>query len=185
MVIVGSTRPERVGLRVAEWFGERVTEDGRFELDLVDLEVLALPFLDEPEHPRFRRYTKPHTIAWSERVGAADAVVFVTPEYNHSFPAPLKNAIDFLSVEWGYKAAGFVSYGGVAAGTRAVQSLKPVVSALRMMPVTAAVAIPWIGQRFEDGRFQPDQPIEDSVGLMLREIGRVALALRQIRVRQD
>lgn len=183
MVIIGSTRPGRVGPAVANWFARRVEEDGRFELDLVDLAELALPFMDEPNHPRLQKYTHPHTIAWAARVEAADAVVFVTPEYNHGFPAPLKNAIDYLQIEWGHKAAGFISYGGVSAGTRAVQMLKQVVVALRMMPATAAVPIPFIARKIDaDGQFQADQPLEDSVAAMLPEMERIARALRTLRV---
>lgn len=186
MVIVGSTRPGRVGPRVAQWFAQRVEEDARFDLDLVDLAELALPMMDEPNHPRLQQYTKPHTVAWSQRVAAADAVVFVTPEYNHSFPAPLKNAIDYLQIEWGHKAAGFVSYGGVSAGTRAVQMLKQIVVALRMMPATAAVPIPFVARKVDgDGNFTADQPLEDSVAAMLPELERIALALRTLRVRAD
>ena len=152
----------------------------------MDLAELALPMMDEPNHPRLQQYTKPHTISWSERVEAADAVVFVTPEYNHSFSAPLKNAIDYLQVEWGHKAAGFVSYGGVSAGTRAVQMLKQVVVALRMMPATAAVPIPFIARKIDaDGKFTADQPLEESVTAMLPELERIALALQTLRVRAD
>src|SRR5687768_16591975 len=85
MIVVGSTRPGRAGLPVAEWVRSVVAERGDLEVDFVDLAELALPFLDEPNHPSKRQYTKPHTIAWSERVDAADSFIFVTPEYNHSY----------------------------------------------------------------------------------------------------
>ena len=74
----------------------------------------------------------PHTHEWSEQVDAADAFVFVTPEYNHGYPASLKNAIDYLHHEWRYKPVGFVSYGGVAAGTRSVEQLQQVVTAVKL-----------------------------------------------------
>jgi NAD(P)H-dependent FMN reductase len=119
MIVIASTRPGRVGLPVARWFTERATEHGAFEIQVVDLAELDLPFLDEPRHPRLRQYTQDHTHAWSEMVDAADAFVFVTSEYNHGYPAPLKNAIDDLNQEWKDKPLGFVSYGGVSAGTRA------------------------------------------------------------------
>ena len=130
-IIIASTRPGRVGEPVADWFSARARQHGGFELDVVDLAELALPFMDEPNHPRLRRYEHQHTKDWSARVDAADAFVFVTPEYNHSYNAPLKNAIDYLHQEWEYKPVGFVSYGGVAAGTRAVQALKQVVTRSR------------------------------------------------------
>jgi NAD(P)H-dependent FMN reductase len=123
-IIIASTRPGRAGLPIGQWFHERALGHGGFDIDLVDLADLNLPFMDEPSHPRLRRYTHQHTRDWSARVEAADAFVFVTPEYNHGFNAPLKNAIDYLHDEWRHKPVGFVSYGGVAAGTRAVQMLK-------------------------------------------------------------
>lgn len=79
MILVASTRPGRVGLPVAEWFRELAERHGGFEIDFVDLAELNLPFMDEPNHPRLRVYTQPHTKEWSARVEAADAVVFVTP----------------------------------------------------------------------------------------------------------
>ena len=88
--------------------------------------------MDEPNHPRLRQYTKQHTKDWSAKVEAADAFVFVMPEYNYGFNAPLKNVIDYLNQEWAYKPVGFVSYGGVASGTRAVQMIKQVVTTLKM-----------------------------------------------------
>ena len=91
-------------------------QHGGFEIDFADLAEVNLPFMDEPNHPRFHRYTHQHTLDWSARVEAADAFVFVMPEYNYGFTAPLKNAIDYLHAEWAYKPVGLVSYGGVAAG---------------------------------------------------------------------
>src|SRR5690606_6014283 len=125
-IIVSSTRPGRIGLPIAEWFASEATAHDTFEVDFADLAEIGLPLLDEPHHPRLGNYQHDHTKAWSERVAAADAFALVTPEYNHGFPAPLKNALDFLYREWNHKPVGFVSYGGVAAGTRAVALLKPV-----------------------------------------------------------
>ena len=149
-IIIASTRPGRVGLPVADWFAARARDHGAFELDVVDLAELGLPFMDEPNHPRLRRYEHQHTKEWSARVDAADAFALVTPEYNHSYNAPLKNAIDFLHAEWAYKPVGFVSYGGIAAGTRAMQALKPSLVALKMTPVLEAVNIPFVRQFVDD-----------------------------------
>ena len=182
-VILASTRPGRVGLPVFTWFLEHAERHGAFELDPVDLAQLGLPFMDEPNHPRLRRYEHQHTKDWSARVDAADAFVFVTPEYNHSFNAPLKNAIDFLHAEWAYKPVGFVSYGGVAAGTRALQMLKPVVGALKMTPVVEAVNIPFVGQFIdEDEVFRPNDVLDQAADAMLEELSRVESALRGMRV---
>ncbi|MDA0182815.1 NAD(P)H-dependent oxidoreductase [Solirubrobacter phytolaccae] len=182
-VILASTRPGRVGLPVFNWFNAHAERHGAFEVDPVDLAELALPFMDEPKHPRLQQYEHQHTKDWSARVDAADAFVFVTPEYNHSFNAPLKNAIDFLHTEWAHKPVGFVSYGGIAAGTRAMQALKPVVGALRMTAVVEAVNIPFVAQFVgEDGEFRPNDVLDQAADAMLSELSRVEAALRSLRV---
>ncbi len=154
MIIVGSIRPGRIGLPIASWARQRA-EQNDFEIDFVDLAELNLPFLDEPTHPRLKQYTQPHTIAWSERVEAADAFLFVTPEYNHSFSPALKNALDFLNNEWWRKPLGFVSYGGVSGGTRGVVALTTVTSALGLVKIGANVEINFAAQHIVDGVFQP------------------------------
>lgn len=182
MIVIASTRPGRAGGSIGEWFIARANAHGRFEIDVADLAKINLPFMDEPNHPRMRQYTKQHTKDWSARVDAADAFVFVTPEYNHGMTAPLKNAIDYLNQEWQYKPLGFVSYGGVAAGTRAVQAIKPIANVLKMTPIPEAVVIP-LFQRFmrEDGTFQPEELIEDAAITMLDQLERWSAALRPLR----
>lgn len=182
LIIIASTRPGRIGLPVAEWFMDRAREHAGFELDLVDLAVLNLPLLDEPAHPRLRQYTKPHTKAWSATVEAADAVVMVTAEYNYGYPAALKNAIDYLHHEWRHKPVGFVSYGGVAAGTRSVQQLKQVVTALSLLPVTASVNIPFVTQFLgEDQVIRGNEVMEQAARDMLDQLGRLAAAVEPLR----
>jgi NAD(P)H-dependent FMN reductase len=181
-VVVASTRPGRIGLPVAKWFVERAESTGRFEIDMVDLANLDLPFMDEPNHPRLRRYEHPYTKSWSARVDRADAFAFVMPEYNHSFNAPLKNALDFLQHEWYYKPVGLVSYGGVSAGTRAAQSIKPVLTTLKMQPLFEAVSIPFVSQYLNDeGRIDPNETMENAVDALLAELVRVEAALRPLR----
>ena len=182
MVVIASTRPTRVGMAVGRWFVDRATEHPAFDVDLVDLAEIDLPFMDEPEHPRYGRYVHDHTKRWSARVAAADAFAFVTPEYNHGYNAPLKNAIDYLHHEWEYKPVGFVSYGGVAAGTRAVQQLKPVVAVLRMTPLSDAVYIPFVNQHLnQDRQFQPSDEIEAAATALLGALERYEAALRPLR----
>ena len=156
-IVVGSTRPGRIGLPIAHWVAEQAAAHEGFEVELVDLAEVGLPLLDEPSHPRLGQYVKDHTKAWSRRVASADAFVLVTPEYNHGYPAPLKNALDYLHREWNHKPVGFVSYGGVAGGTRAVGLLKPVVLALQMVPVVQTVAVPFAGRQVADGAFTPPE----------------------------
>ncbi|MGR6968638.1 NADPH-dependent FMN reductase [Streptomyces cynarae] len=179
--VVASTRPGRVGKSVADWFTARAAEYDQFESHTVDLRELALPFLDEPHPPALQQYTKSHTRAWSRIVGRSDAFVFVTPEYNGSFPAPLKNAWDYLVVEWQHKPAAFVSYGGVSAGTRAVQMGKQVVANLRMLPIGPTVSVPFISELVEDGAFRPGKIHEAAAEQVLDELARTARVMRRLR----
>jgi NAD(P)H-dependent FMN reductase len=181
-IIIGSTRPGRAGLPIATWFADRARSHGGFDVTVADLAEIGLPLLDEPHHPRLRQYLHQHTKNWSAAVEASEAFVFVTPEYNYGYPAPLKNAIDYLHDEWRDKPVGFVSYGGVSAGTRAVQQLKQVVTTLRMVPVVEAVSIPFHPQFMgEDGRVQANDIMEQAAGAMLDELMRVEGALRPLR----
>jgi NAD(P)H-dependent FMN reductase len=181
-VIVGSTRPGRAGLPIAQWFVDRARQHGAFDVEVADLAEIRLPLFDEPNHPRLRRYVHQHTKDWSARIDRSDAVVIVTPEYNYGYPAAVKNALDYLHHEWQYKPVGFVSYGGVAAGTRAVQQLKQVVTTLKMVPLTESVNIPFHTTFIdEDGRFQANEVVEQSADAMLDELGRVEHALRPLR----
>jgi NAD(P)H-dependent FMN reductase len=171
MIVIASTRPGRVGLPIGQWFAELAEKQGEFVVQVADLAELNLPFMDEPNHPRLRAYTQQHTKDWSAMVNAADAFVLVTPEYNHGYAAPLKNAIDYLMHEWMYKPVGLVSYGGVSAGLRAVQMLKPTLSALKMIPLPEAVPIPMVSGQFnEEGEFQATDQLNDAAAGMLRAL---------------
>jgi|HigsolmetaAR201D_1030396.scaffolds.fasta_scaffold08781_4 NAD(P)H-dependent FMN reductase len=181
-VVIASTRPGRRGLAIGEWIAEEARANGQFEVEVLDLAEINLPFFDEPNHPRLRQYVHEHTKAWSARVDAADAFIFVMPEYNHSINAPLKNAIDFLHQEWAYKPVAFVSYGGVAGGLRAVQAIKPIVSALKMTPLNEGVVIPMFTQFFnEQGRFVPNEMIRNSTEPMFKELLRQVQVLHTLR----
>jgi NAD(P)H-dependent FMN reductase len=183
LIVLASTRPGRVGLPVAQWFTAFATADDRFEVELVDLAELALPLLDEPKHPRLREYSQPHTFAWSATVEAADAVVLVTAEYNYGYPAALKNALDYLHHEWRHKPLGFVSYGGVAAGTRSVQQLKQVTGALQLVATATAVNIPFVAGMIRDGTLEANEVMEQAVTAMLSELETLHGALAPLRTR--
>ena len=180
-IILASTRPGRVGLPVATWFHQRAVDHGGFGVELVDLAEVGLPLIDEPHHPRLRQYTKDHTRAWSATVERADAFALVMPEYNHSFNGALKNALDFLHHEWQHKPVGFVSYGGVAAGTRAVQALKAVVVSLKMVPMVEAVNIPFVAQFLHEGVLVPNDVMDQAATDVLDELLRWAGALAPLR----
>ena len=171
----GKARPSRSG-------STRARRHGAFDVELVDLAEVNLPLLDEPEHPRLRKYQHEHTKRWSERVSRADAFVFVTPEYNYGAPPSLLNALDYLVHEWAYKPVGFVSYGGVSGGTRSVQMTKLLVTALRMMPLPEAVTLPFFTRMFAaDGAFAPDETQHKTADTMLDELKRWTDAMRSLR----
>mgnify|MGYP001309319724 CR=1 FL=1 len=180
-IVIASTRPGRVGAPVAEWVRAQADKHGAFTSEIVDLAEVNLPFFDEPNHPRLGQYVHQHTKDWSATVQRADAFVFVMPEYNHGFNAVLKNALDFLHNEWKYKAVGLVAYGGVAAGSRAVQLIKPVLAALRMTPVVEAVLIPMVNTMIRDGAFEGNDALAASATAMLDELARVTAALAPLR----
>jgi NAD(P)H-dependent FMN reductase len=182
-IIIASTRPNRAGLPVAQWINAEAVAHGGFdEVELVDLAEVNLPFMNEPHHPRLRDYQFQHTKDWSAKVDSADAFVFVMPEYNYGFTAPLKNAIDYLNHEWQYKPVGLVSYGGVAAGTRAAQMIKQVVTTLKMTPLFEAVSIPFVHQFIdEEEGLVPNDIMMSAAKAMFDELKRVADALRPLR----
>ncbi|HTT30176.1 MAG TPA: NAD(P)H-dependent oxidoreductase [Solirubrobacteraceae bacterium] len=181
MIVIASTRPGRGGWPVAQWFISRAGEHGGFDVEVVDLVEFKLPLLDEPNHPRLRQYVNPHTQQWSEKVDASDAFVFVTPEYNHGYPASLKNAIDFLHHEWRYKPVGFVSYGGVAAGTRSVEQLQQVVTAVKLYPLIEQVNIPFYQQFIDDGVLRANDVMEQAAGALLDQLVTMEAVLRPLR----
>ena len=154
-VILGSTRQGRAGERVARWFLNQATGREDLELELVDLRDWPLPFFDSPFPPMMGRYEDPAQQAWAAHVARADAYVIVTPEYNHGYPAVLKNALDTLFAEWRGKPVGFVGYGGSGGGIRAVEQLRQVVIELDMHPLRDSVALPRVYAAFdEDGRLR-------------------------------
>jgi NAD(P)H-dependent FMN reductase len=181
-IIIASTRPGRVGPSVADWIYDRAIKHGGFDVELIDLAEVNLPMFDEPKHPRFGEYLHQHTKDWSATISRGDAYIFVIPEYNYGFNAAIKNAIDYLNHEWLYKPLGFVTYGGVAAGTRAMQMLKQVVSALKMVPMTEAVNIPFVQQFLDSDRvLQPNEVMESAATAMLDELARWTQATQTLR----
>ncbi|MCB8822771.1 NADPH-dependent FMN reductase [Microvirga rosea] len=181
--IICSTRPGRVGPAVARWFHEEVGKHGQFQSTLIDLAELNLPLYDEPEHPILRRYRHDHTKAWSASVAAADAYVFVTPEYNFNPPPAFFNALNYVYAEWNYKPAGLVSYGGVSGGLRAAQIAKQILTTVKVMPMTEGVPIPSVAQLLDADKknFQPNDLVKASVKPMLDELHRWAQALKSMR----
>lgn len=180
-IIAASTRPGRVGIHVARWMQAVAEGHGAFDSRLVDLAEVGLPLYDEPRHPSLRDYAHEHTRRWSAIVDAADAYVFVTPEYNHSPTPALINALDFVLHEWGYKPGAFVSYGGVSGGLRAVQQVKLLLNILRVVPLTEGVVIPFVANHVKDGAFTPNEIQEKAAPAMLDALARWSDALAPLR----
>lgn len=180
-IVIASTRPGRVGPAIAQWFQDFAGRHGQFTPHLIDLVDFALPLLDEPNHPMRREYTKEHTKRWSQSVKAADAVVFVTPEYNYTPPPSLLNAIDYLFWEWQYLPAGVVSYGGISGGLRAAQALRLTVSTLKMMPIPEGVVLPNVFAQLKDGRFEANEFNDQGAMATLNELRKWTDALASLR----
>jgi NAD(P)H-dependent FMN reductase len=179
-IILGSTRPNRVGEAVAHWVHDLASSRTDAKYELIDLKEVNLPLLDEPLSPAQGKYSKDHTKAWSARIDPFDGFVFVTAEYNHGIPAALKNAIDFLYREWNNKAAGFVSYGG-AGGVRAVESLRLVMGELMVADVRQQVSL-LLATDFENySTFKPAARHEKSLHMMLGQVVAWAGALKGVR----
>ena len=174
-IVVGSTREGRRGPAIAEWFRTAAQQRGNMDLDVIDLAAAGLPDVLTNSRP-------PEVIALANRLDRADAFVIVTPEYNHSFPAPLKTAIDWYSAEWQAKPVGFVSYGGISGGLRAVEQLRQVFAELHAVTVRNTVSLHGVWARLaEDGTLIDPDGSEKAARAMLDQLAWWARALRQAR----
>jgi NAD(P)H-dependent FMN reductase len=179
-IITGSTRPGRVSEVVAQWVVDIARRRRDAEFELVDIGEHALPMFDEPLPPSFGQYTHEHTKQWAARIASFDGFVFVTPEYNHGYPAALKNAIDFLHNEWNHKAAGFVSYGGLS-GVRSVEQLRVVLGELQVADVRAQVALSLFTDFENFTVFKPHPRHQTEVNVMLDQVIAWSRALKPLR----
>lgn len=179
-VVVGSVRPGRVTRAVADWVHTIATgrPDARYEL--VDLADHDLPLYDEALPPRYGQYEHAHTRRWAARVAGFDGFLFVTPEYNHSAPAVLKNALDYLYEEWNDKAAGFVSL-GFAGGVRAAEHLRHVAAELQLATVQAQLALTLTDDFAAYPAFAPTEARERELIRVLDQLERWAGALKTLR----
>ena len=154
-IILGSTRPNRGGEQVATWVCDMASRRRDAEFELIDLRDHPLPHLDEPLPPSLGQYQNVHTKRWADTIGSYDGFIMVTPEYNHSTSAVLKNALDYLYAEWNNKAAGFVSYGAVG-GARAAEHLRLVAGELQMADVRQQVPLSLLADFENYTIFKPD-----------------------------
>ena len=179
-IIIGSTRPGRNGEQVAKWYYEIAKKRTDAEFELIDIVDYDLPLLDEVLPAGWNQYANEHTKKWAAKIGEFDGYVMVTPEYNHSTSAALKNAIDYLGVEWANKAVGFVSYGS-AMGVRAVEHLRQIVGELQMADVRQQVMLSLFTD-FEDMQvFKPAEMKIDDVNVQLDQLIAWSKALKTIR----
>ena len=172
-IIVASTREARNGKKIADWVKHVADKHDGAAFKLIDLAEVDLPMFDEPNPPMMGSYTHDHTKAWAKQVDGLDGFIFVTPEYNHGYPAALKNALDFLYAEWGGKPVGFVGY-GVAGGTRAVEQLIPVTVQLNMLPLSHQVNLHIFTQMDENGNFLPTEQDEEAVSNLVSSVQKAA-----------
>lgn len=181
--IINSTiRPGRKGPLVTAWIEGLARKQGSFNVEVLDLATINLPLMDEPNHPAMQQYEHEHTKQWSAKISEADVFIFVTAEYDFNYPAPLRNALEFLYHEWGYKAAGIVSYGGVSAGTRAANCLKADLSTFKVVPVFEMVNLPFFSQFINDQDvFEPNDISKKAAGAMFKEMIRWTKGLKTIR----
>ena len=143
-VIMGSTRENRFSDKPALWIFNFLKEIKEIEAELLDLRDYPMPFFNSkltPKQIKDGNYGNEMVNTWSDKIKEADAFIIVTPEYNHGYPAVLKNALDWLFYEWNNKPVGFVSY-GTQAGARSVEQLRQVAIELQMLPIRNAVHIP-------------------------------------------
>lgn len=183
-VVVGSTRPGRVGEAVARWAYELAKKRKDAGFELVDIADFDLPLLDEPVPPSQGKYSKEHTKKWAASIASFDGYVFVTPEYNHGPSGALKNAIDFLYAEWNDKAAGFVGYGS-AGGARAVEQLRLVMAEVQVATVRNQVMLS-LHDDFENySAFKPRGHHEKALGQVLDQLTAWSGALRALREKRS
>lgn len=142
-IIVGSTRQNRFSEKPAKWIFDKAKKLKGTEVELLDLRDYQMPFFNDPMSPSMAegQYSNEIIKKWAEKINDGDAFIFVTPEYNHGYPAVLKNALDVIYPEWNRKPVGFVSYGS-AVGARSVEQLRQVAIELQMAPIRNAIHIP-------------------------------------------
>lgn len=168
MIINGSVREGRMSDKIQAWALEILEQDKDLDVDIVDLKEVDLPFFNELVIPAMAKgqYENPQGTAWAKRVAEADAFIMLAAEYNHGPTAVLKNAIDWVNDGWMHKPVGFIGYGAMAGGSRAVQQLKQNVLNVKMYPTHMNLHIPLVWQAFDD----KGQPIHAGLSDGLKQL---------------
>ncbi len=181
-VIIGSTRPGRLGLPIGQWLVSELNNlkinDAKF--DLVDLAEYNLPLLDEQNLPAMQKYENEHTKRWSETIAKADGYIVITPEYNHSVPGAIKNAIDYLFMEWKYKPMAFVGYGSVG-GVRSIEQLVNAAVGVNAFPLRDQLHVyePWVAID-DEGKVKPEN-IKGDLTVLAENLVNVAETTKSLR----
>lgn len=168
-IILASVRDGRVGESVAKHVLKLAQESKTAEYSLIDLKEINLPMLNEPYPAAMNNYQYPHTKAWSKIVAGFDAFIIVTAEYNHGYPAAIKNALDYLYVEWNNKPVAFVAYGYSASGARSIEQLRQVASYLQLKPLWKDVVISLV-HNSKDGVFFSDETADKQLNGIIKDL---------------
>lgn len=182
-LILGSTRSGRFADRPAEWLLGIAQKREGVAVEIVDLRNYPMPFFDEPKSPMREPPERAEALKWAQKVGELDAFVFITAEYNHSIPAVLKNALDYVYAEFNRKPAAFVGYGN-AGGARAIEQLRLMLVELQVAPLRSAVHIgrePFIGMLLHGKTFDDFPQLTSAAEVMLDDVVWWAKALRAAR----
>lgn len=184
---MGSTRQGRFADQPARWLLELASRRADLAPELVDLRDYPLPFFDEPKSPLRAPSQHPVALQWAAKVASLDAFVFVTGEYNHSIPASLKNALDYLYAEWNRKPAAALSYGN-AGGARGVEQLRLMLVEVQVAPIRSAVHImrTELVEMLMHGKQMDDYPhLAQAAELMLDDLIWWAQTLRAGRIKNQ
>lgn len=154
-VLIASTRPQRIGLQLGEHIADFARRHTNADVQIIDLQQVNLPLLNEPRMPSLGDYVHEHTRAWARTITATDSLIIVTPQYNAGYPAPLKNAIDTLYAEWADKPTLIVSY-GYHGGEQAAQQLSSVLARVKVALIEPAIAITTSNEQRDEQGFLRD-----------------------------
>lgn len=184
-IIIGSTRPGRLGAQVGRWVHENAVSRGDADYELLDLDDYDLDLLSEPTVPGAanRKYDNPKTRRWSETIDGCDGFVFVSPEYNHGVPAALKNAVDVIYPEWNHKALTLVGYGADGA-VRATEQWRTIAANVHLHATRAQLSLSTfsdVSTVGEEQKFIPDDRRTGELSAALDELVALAGAVRTLR----
>lgn len=175
-IILSSVREGRFGDKPAAWILEHAKNTPGIKVELLDLKEFPMPFFNDPVSPSMKNvpYTHPEVVRWTQKITEAEAFIIVTPEYNHGYPASLKNAMDWVYQEWNNKPVAFVAYGAVG-GARSVEQLRQVAVELQMAPIRNSVGITfdYMMKAFQDSNIDPLEllkPFDEKVKGLIEQL---------------